>query len=219
MVAWWCYITLHQTDVKCAERIQWPRIDLKCTKRIRWQRNAKKGAKKNSRACIFRLDQPRRTQHRPPYLDRQTPPSRISLQQTNPRESEREGARRKKPARSGEETGIAHGGYARGAACEDGATGAVRSVKGSEKGAYDGRMRRQRRLRSDVSPATPMAWGLDDDSRRTQHLILPPVSASSSRRRSRNPLVRGGGFHAAAATNTVRRRPCRVGGRRRCEGS
>ncbi|GJN21824.1 hypothetical protein PR202_gb09340 [Eleusine coracana subsp. coracana] len=69
----------------------------------------------------------------------------------------------------------------------------MRSVKGSEKGAYDGRMRRQRRLRSDVGPATPMVRHPADDTRLTQHLILPPRSASSRQRSTQNPLA-GGGF-------------------------
>lgn len=89
----------------------------------------------------------------------------------------------------------ARGSYALGAAAgdedegEDGAAGAGRSVKGSENGAYDGRMRRQRRLRSDdvgfARPATPMARHPAEDTRQTQHLILP--RSASSRRRTRNP--------------------------------
>ena len=84
----------------------------------------------------------------------------------------------------------ARGCYALGAAAgEDGAAGAGRSVKGSENGAYDGRMRRQRRLRSDdvgsARPATPMARHPAEDTRLTQHLILP--RSASSRRRARSP--------------------------------
>ncbi|KAG2660481.1 hypothetical protein PVAP13_1KG443905 [Panicum virgatum] len=84
----------------------------------------------------------------------------------------------------------ARGCYARGAAAgEDGAVGAGRSVNGSENGAYDGRMRRQRRLRSDdvglARPATPMARHPAEDTRLTQHLILP--RSASSRRRARSP--------------------------------
>jgi len=102
----------------------------------------------------------------------------------------------------------ARGCYALGAAeGEDGAAGAGRSVKGSENGAYDGRMRRQRRLRSDdvgsARPATPMARHPAEDTRLTQHLILP--RSASSRRRARRPwdgrdLPRRGGYkHGEAA--------------------
>lgn len=85
----------------------------------------------------------------------------------------------------------ARGCYALGAAEErdDGAAGAGRSVKGSENGAYDGRMRRQRRLRSDdagfARPPTPMARHPAENTRQTQHLILP--RSASSRRRTRSP--------------------------------
>ncbi|XP_062208541.1 protein transport protein Sec61 subunit beta-like [Phragmites australis] len=87
--------------------------------------------------------------------------------------------------------------YALGAVGEAGAGGAGRSVKGSEKGAYDGRMRRQRPLRNDdvgfTRPATPMARGAASSCPATIRPCGTPATVVGMRRRS-TTVSGGGGF-------------------------
>jgi hypothetical protein len=127
-----------------------------------------------------------------------SPPPNTSIpdqpRQANESTSKREGKRRERTSEIDRRSRrrSARGCYSLDAAAagEEGvAAGAGRSVKGSENGAYDGRMRRQRRLRSDdvgfARPATPMARHPAEDTRQTQHLILP--RSASSCRSNRNP--------------------------------
>lgn len=160
-----------------------------------------------------------------------SPPPNTSIldqpQRANESTSKREGKRREKDQRDRRSRRrSARGCYALGAAAgEEEVAGAGRSVKGSENGAYDGRMRRQRRLRSDdvgfARPATPMARHPAEDTRQTQHLILP--RSASSRRRTRNPwegssppqrLQKRGGGGGAHGRIGARRGWARVGLRR-----
>jgi hypothetical protein len=104
--------------------------------------------------------------------------------------------------------------YAQHAAClegNDGATVAGHSVKGSENGAYEGRIRRGR-LPSDTSftrPTTPMARHPEEDTLPRQHLILRrPVF---SRRRMHNTSWRLLRCSARNKGRRRRRRPWKVG--------
>jgi hypothetical protein len=113
--------------------------------------------------------------------------------------------RRRKPDGGGR--GCRSARYAQQAAClegNDGATVAGHSVKGSENGAYEGRIRRGR-LPGDVisftRPRTPMARHPADDTLPRQHLILRrPIF---SRRRMHNTSWR---LLRCSARDTGRRR-------------
>ena len=156
-----------------------------------------KARKGNLRACIAWSDPPPRIQHRLPHPDHQTLPSLITLRQRRiykhtPADRERRETDmpdRRRELDGGE--GCRSACYAQHADWQqegnDGAADAVRSVKGSENGAYEGRIRRGR-LPSDVRftrPTTAMARPLADGTLLRWHLILR--RSVSSRRRMQIP--------------------------------
>jgi hypothetical protein len=135
--------------------------------------------------------------------------------ETNLQTHQQTGTGKKRKTRSQEKAGRSAC-YAQQAAClegDDGASRAGHSVKGSENGAYEGRIRRGR-LPSDVRftrPATAMARQPVDGTLPRLHLILR--RSVSSRRRVQNPSWRLPRCSARdkGRRRRRRRRPWKVG--------